>query len=100
MLRSYKQIERCLLVIDRFGFASGSRINRSKTIALVSEQFQSKQNIRKDINVQTEVDKVLGVPIGKGELTKFWKEKIIKIKSIFGKCVIYRCLVKCMLLKV
>ena len=81
MLRDYRQIDQCLVFIDRFGFASGSRINRSKSIALVSEQFQSKQNIRKDIKVQTEVDKVLGVPIGKGELSEFWKGKIMKIKN-------------------
>ena len=81
MLRNHGQIDQCLEFIDRFGYASGSRINRSKTIALVSEKFQNKQNIRQDLNFQTEIDKVLGVPIGHGEVTEFWKRKITKIKN-------------------
>ena len=42
----------------------------------MSEQFQSKQSIREDITVQTEVEKVLGVPIGKRE-TPLWREALV-----------------------
>ena len=63
-IKNRYHVFRCLQKIDLFGRASGSRINRSKTVALVSEHYRDLQSIDSQIAVQTEVEKVLGVPIG------------------------------------
>ena len=95
MLFSVDYIHECLGIIERFGNASGSRLNRSKTVALLSEHFQDNHSI--ELNFTQGPEKVLGVPIGKGkDKTYFWDEKIEKIKkrldfwklrdlSMFGK---------------
>ena len=81
-LRNRFQVFRCLQKIELFGKASGSRINRGKTVALVSEHYRSMQSIDSQITAQTEVEKVLGVPIGKGKFLKcFWEKKIEGIKK-------------------
>ena len=69
--------------IDLFGLASGSRINKSKTIALVSEHFQDNQsNACPGVDFIGGVDKVLGVPVGKGPIIQsFWSQKFAKMKK-------------------
>ena len=84
MLKNSSYIDICIGIIDHFGDASGSRINRSKTIALISEHHQDGRNIKtvNKIDVQKNVEKSLGVPVGKGPVfSKFWNSKVEKIKT-------------------
>ena len=105
MLSSTVDISNCFGLIDKFGKASGSRVNKSKTIALVSEHFQDNQSICNDIKISKGLETVLGVPIGKGQdKNLFWTEKMKKMEkrikswgsrdlSIFGKVHIIRSLI-------
>ena len=105
MLSSRVDIQNCFGLIDKFGKASGSKVNKSKTIALVSEHFQDNQSICNDIKISKGIEKVLGVPIGKGQdKNLFWNEKVEKMEkrikswssrdlSIFGKVHIIRSLI-------
>ena len=65
MLYSIDYIHKCLGIIERFGYASGSRINKSKTIALVSEHFQNKQNMSFGLLFTIGPETILGIPMGK-----------------------------------
>ena len=82
MLQSADYIHKCLGIIDRFGDASGSRINKAKTIALVSEHFSDNREICNLIKFNSGTEIVLGVPVGKYEGKQtFWKGKIVKMEK-------------------
>ena len=78
MLRDKKEICNCLNVIEEFGEASGSKLNKDKTVGITD-------NIEKDrfhsIKLTNGPEILLGVPIGNnGCANMFWKEKIVKLK--------------------
>ena len=82
MLRNCDYIENCLNCINRFGQASGSRINDDKTVALVSKNFCVPANVPQNITFKTGIDKMLGVPLGDDSITdKFWNDKLAKMKK-------------------
>ena len=105
MLLSVDYIHDCLGIIEKFGNASGSKINRSKTVALVTEHFQDKKGICSQVKVTHGIEKVLGVPMGKGQdKGQFWIDKIENMKkrlqawnlrdlSMFGKVYVIRSLI-------
>ena len=105
MLYSVEDIRFCFGIIDKFGEASGSRVNKSKTIALVSEHFQENGSLGNDIKVTNDIEKVLGVPMGKGQSKQsFWINKMEKMEkrikswssrdlSMFGKVYLVRSLI-------
>ena len=105
MLHSADYIHNCLALIEKFGDASGSRINKSKTVALISEHFSDNREIGNIINLNKGCEIVLGVPIGNGVRKEvFWKEKIDKMHkriqmwkardlTIFGKVHIVKSLI-------
>ena len=82
MLKNSDQVQKCIEIISRFGRASGSRINKDKTIALVSKGFPKNDNNMNGIELQLGIDKMLGVPIGDKKCTEsFWNNKISQIKK-------------------
>ena len=97
MLLNIDYIHLCLGLIDNFGEASGSRLNKSKSLALVSEHFADDQSLEKLVKISRNPEIILGVPIGRGQdKTFFWNKKFDKMKerillwkprnlSIFGK---------------
>ena len=105
MLQSVDYIHECLGLIERFGEASGSRINKSKTVALISEHFCDNHEICKLIKLNKGFEIVLGVPIGRAQdKNLFWEDKINKMQNriklwqnrdltIFGKVHVVKSLV-------
>ena len=105
MLLNVDYIHECLGVIELFGEASGSRLNRGKSLALVSQHFADNGSLSGIMNVKKSTEIVLGVPVGEGPAkTQFWNEKIEKMKnriqmwkvrdlSLFGKVHICKSLV-------
>ena len=97
MLLNIDYIHMCLGLIDNFGEASGSRLNKSKSLALVSEHFADDQSLEKLVKISRNPEIILGVPIGRGQdKTFFWNKKFDKMKerillwkprnlSMFGK---------------
>ena len=84
MILNSHYLSKCFEIINFFGEASGSRINKGKSVALVSEHFQDGSKIDENITIKicSEIDKSLGVPIGKGNCREsFWNGKIDKIKN-------------------
>ena len=80
-IKNVQYIPYFLNKIDLFGLASGSRINKSKTIALVSQHFQD-SNTCPEVDFVNAVDKILGVPVGKGPVVQaFWANKFEKMKK-------------------
>ena len=83
MLYCVDYVHACLGLIDKFGDASGSRINKSKTVALVSEHFSDNREICKSFKLNKGIEIVLGVPIGKKQdKNQFWMEKFDKMQKI------------------
>ena len=105
MLFSVDYIHRCLGIIDNFGEASGSRVNKDKTVALVSEHYSDNHEICTLIDISKNCEVVLGVPLGKTQdKNLFWMKKINKMQkriqlwkardlTIFGKVHIIKSLV-------
>ena len=105
MLFSINYFHNCLGIIERFGEASGSRINKSKTIALVSEHFQDNQSILNGFPVTSGPEKILGIPMGVGVNGHiFWSDKIEKMNeklslwkqrdlTMFGKVHVIRSII-------
>lgn len=79
-LNSYQQIGHCMNVLDDFGYASGSKVNKTKTVGLLP----NKKNIDTGVSVAltTKPEKVLGVPISKDKIqNQYWEsisEKLVK----------------------
>ena len=105
MLLNVDYIHECLGIIDLFGEASGSRLNKSKTLALVSQHFADDGSLDGIVKVSNNTEIVLGVPVGGGQgRTQFWNDKIDKMKkkiqmwkirdlTMFGKVHITKSLV-------
>ena len=105
MLFNIDYIHRCLGLIDNFGEASGSRLNKSKSLALVSEHFADDKSLEKLVKISRNVEIVLGVPIGRGQdKSFFWNKKFEKMEqrillwktrnlSMFGKVHLSKSLV-------
>ena len=82
MLLNVDYLHECLGLIDFFGEASGSRVNKGKSLALVSQHFADDGSLEGVIKVKKGVDIVLGVPVGEGpDKRNFWIEKIEKMKK-------------------
>ena len=105
MLQNIDSVHNCLEIIDDFGEASGSKVNKSKSIAFVNENFTDYDTLENIINVCRGTEIVLGVPIGRGRgIDIFWDEKYKKMEqkiilwkarhlTIFGKVHISKSLV-------
>ena len=80
ILKYIQDIDKVIQILDKFGLASGSKLNKEKTIGLVTNN--NNENCRTDFTLTTEPKKVLGVPIGKiKNRDKYWSGIIEKIKN-------------------
>ena len=81
MLHSIAYVQDCIDVINRFGEASGSKLNKSKTMALVSKNYDNREALEKLVKVNNGCEIILGVPIGSGvDKNNFWNDKFMKME--------------------
>lgn len=79
-LKHTNDINKCMGVFEDFGDASGSKVNRNKTIGLIPKE----KNIKLDLEIvlTTKPEMALGVPISKSNIQhEYWEgiiEKLIK----------------------
>ena len=95
-LNSYNMVNDSLEIIENFGKASGSRLNRQKTECLVMREDRLK-SLGENMKVTLGPVKLLGIPLGKtSNENEFWDDIIKKIEkrycfwkmrdlSLFGK---------------
>ena len=77
-LRNRRDIETCLNKIDEFGYASGSKLNKDKTVALfMKEPTDQEQN---QLKFTTGPEKVLGITVGKGS-SQIWQSLLERVKK-------------------
>ena len=105
MLCNIEYVPNCLGLLDKFGKASGSKLNKSKTLALVSDQYVDKEALNSLVKLNNGFEIILGVPVGPGRgKTDFWFDKFQKMEkriltwkprhlSIFGRVHISKSLV-------
>ena len=104
-LKSVSDVNACLNTVDQFGEASGSKVNKEKTVALVSENFKNKCDLPSEIKLNSGMEIILGAPISRRQdKTSFWDEKFDKMEkrikmwktrdlSMFGKVHVTKSLV-------
>ena len=77
ILHNTAEIDKCFEIIDNFGRASGSRLNKTKTSGISNKPEPWQYN---DINFSCGPEILLGVPVGKGrDADQFWSNKIEKM---------------------
>jgi hypothetical protein len=83
-LKDFNMMKNALQIIEEFGEASGSRLNKKKTVGIVmNESLVS--SIETDIELTLGPVKLLGIPIGKGINTNiFWDQLISKIEKRYN----------------
>jgi hypothetical protein len=62
-IKNVSQTSTCMKIVDEFGLASGSKVNRKKTIGLVANSKNSTLDIGVRLSLGPEI--TLGVPAGK-----------------------------------
>ena len=104
-LKDVESVHICLEIFNKFGEASGSKVNKSKSIAMVKEHFPDHVSLKQIVDISNKAEIVLGVPIGRGRgRDAFWDEKYKKMEqrvllwknrhlTLFGKVHISRSLV-------
>ena len=81
-LQNLNQVDECLNMIDEFGKASGAKLNREKTIALVmNENSLFNNSIQSNVHLTLGPAKVLGVPLGKKKQYDLWPSIIEKTQN-------------------
>ena len=79
VLNSVQEIETCFKIIDEYGKASGSSLNKLKTTGLSNKARTWDHN---GVNISRGPEISLGIPVGKGtDLDQFWYTKIEKVKQ-------------------
>ena len=80
-LNNPSEIDKYLAIMDKFGLASGSRINKMKTIGLAVNR-ETVETHQGEIQLTLGPEKILGVPLGKNcSHDKFWNELIEKTQK-------------------
>ena len=78
-LKNQNMIQKCLEIVDDFGLASGSKLNREKTVGIVLNNTVTHDC---EVNFTKGSEKVLGIPIGKqANFDEFWNKLLQKQKS-------------------
>ena len=82
-LRHKNLTEKCLQIIEKFGKASGARLNKGKTVGLVMKESLIKSI--SGINVSLGPVKLLGIPVGKKtDVDAFWNNVIEKMEKRYN----------------
>ena len=82
-LNSVFQIDNCMNIIEDFGSASGSKLNKEKSIGMVVNKRHVDVNVGFKLTLGPEI--ALGVPVGKNISTdQYWEGKIDKMKNKIG----------------
>ena len=76
-LKDANQIKNCLKIIDNFGKASGSKVNKEKTIGLV---VKNPKFVEELITLSTGPAKVLGIEVGTGSPV-IWQNLLERVKK-------------------
>ena len=75
-----KYVNDVMQIFDDFGLASGSKLNKQKTIGLITNARNI--NSRDDFLLTLGPECVLGVPLGKNKnRDKYWEETIHKMQN-------------------
>ena len=78
-LENHNMTQKSLEIIDDFGLASGSKLNKEKTIGIV---LNRKIKPNSEVKITNGPEKVLGIPIGKHvDFEDFWNKLLQKLKS-------------------
>jgi exonuclease III len=84
-LQHAHMVNECLKIIDEYGKASGSRVNKGKTVGLVMNENTMQKNPELDIILTPGPVRFLGIPVGKvRNENEFWNNVIAKIEKIYN----------------
>ena len=73
--------QECLKIVDDFGKASGSSLNRDKTVGLSNDASNTRQN-QYSIHISNGPEKCLGIQVGKiRKNDQFWENIITRIEK-------------------
>ena len=79
MLNNEKEVDICIEIIDEFGKASGSSLNKMKTAGLSNKTREWEY---RGINISPGPLTSLGIPLGKHtDINDFWNKKLVKLKE-------------------
>ena len=80
-LRNLNEIDKCLDLIDSFGKASGSRLNKTKTVGLLMNDVNLVHaNTDNQISFTIGPEKVLGITVGRGS-DVVWQSLLERVKK-------------------
>ena len=83
LLKHFRDVDKILHIVDDFGLASGSKLNKDKTIGLITNKRN--MNFRSDFQITMGPVEVLGAVVGKNvDKDKYWESIIEKIKRIIA----------------
>ena len=79
ILHNSNNISACYDIIDDFGKASGSKLNKIKTVCISKKRDTT---VNHDLNISNGNEILLGVPVGTNDdYTLYWANKIAKMKN-------------------
>ena len=79
-LNNIRQTGKCMKIIDSYGEASGSKLNKTKTVGLVT----NRRNLDLDLGIKLTMgpESILGIPVGKNiDRGEYWESIIEKLRK-------------------